>query len=123
MKSVKVHRKISLRIKIFQYLLLTSFFSVILIGFFWIGSEVKNFKKEVKLLKITFSENKKLEIKSKILELKDWIYWVEIHPPKSIISIMHGVAADSISSGYYKKLLQDYCLDSISRVRYAEDSA
>lgn len=118
----KVHRKISLRRKIFQYLLFITFFSLILLGSFWIESEIKNFRKEVQILKTSFSETKKLEIKSKILETKDWIYWIRNHPPESIIKKTGGDTTDLFrSSDYFNKLLQDYCLDSISRIRYAED--
>jgi len=122
MKSGKIHRKTSLKRKIFQYLLLTTLFSVILLGSFWIVSEVKNFQKEVQVLKNIYSENKKLEIKTKILEIKDWIYWIRIHPPESLPKMIPGNTTEPLrSSEYFEKLLQDYCLDSVSRVRYAED--
>jgi PAS domain S-box-containing protein len=122
MNSGKVHRKISLRRKIFQYLLLTTLFSLMLLASFWIEREVKSFKKEVQVLKNSFSETKKLEIKTKILEIKDWIYWIQQHPPESVAKKFHSDTTTLLkSSGYYKELLQNYCLDSLSRVRYAEN--
>ena len=122
MNSGNVHGKISLRRKIFQYLLFTTFFSLILLGSFWVISEVKNFKEDVKVLKNTFSETRKLEIKNKILEIKDWIYWIRLHPPESLTNKMPRNATDLFrDTEYYKSLLQDYCLDSISRIRYAEN--
>ncbi len=121
MQSEDIKRKISLKRKIFQYLLFTTFFSLILLGSFWIESEVRAFKKEVQVLKKTFSETKKQEIKTNILELKDWISWIQIHPPESITRTF----SDSIdlfrSSEYLNKLLQEYCLDSLSKIRYSED--
>ncbi len=122
MNSAKVRRKISLRRKIFQYLLFTTLFSLMLLASFWIDSEVKNFKKDVKVLKNTFSETKKLEIKNKILEIKDWIHWIQSHPPESVIKKAGiGTIESSGSSERLKELLQAYCLDSISRVRYSKD--
>lgn len=91
---------------------------MMLLASFWIESEIRNFKNEVQVLKNTFSETKKLEIKNKILEIKDWINWIQIHPPEYITRISHN---DSADSEYIKKLLQDYCLDSLSRVRFAEN--
>lgn len=122
MKSGKVHRKISLRRKIFQYLLLAALFSLILVGAFWIKSEVKDFNEEVQVLKKTYSENRRLEIKTKILEIKDWIYWVRSHPPESVAGIIPGSAmGSSVGSEDFERRLQEYCLDSVRRVRYAED--
>ncbi len=122
MKSGKANRKISIEKKIFQYLLLTTIFSLILLGFFWIKSEVKNFKEEVHVLRNTYSENKKLEIKTKILEIKDWIYWIRIHPPESLTEMLPNTIPEPLRRAeYFEKLIQDYCLDSISRVRYAKD--
>lgn len=122
MSTGKFKRKISLRRKIFQYLLITTLFSLFLVGSFWIENEVKSFKKEVQILKNTFTETKKLEIKSKILEIKDWIYWIRLHPPDAISQRTDSTANDSFrNSEYFKKLLQDFCLDSLSRVRYTED--
>ena len=80
----EVKRKTSLRRKIFQSLLWTTFFSLMLAGIFWAIEEVNDFKKGVRLLKETYSENKKSEIKNDILEIKDWIYWVRSHPVDAI---------------------------------------
>jgi PAS domain S-box-containing protein len=122
MNSGKVHRKISLRRKIFQYLLFTTFFSLTLLGSFWIESEVKNFNKEILVLKNTYSENQKLEIKTKILEIKDWIYWIRSHPPESVTRIIPGFTNDLFrNSDHFNKLLQEYCLDSLSRIRFTKD--
>lgn len=116
MKSAKINHKVSLRRKIFQYLLFTTFFSLALLGFFWFESVVKNFQNGVLILKETYSENKKAETKSKILEIKDWIYWVRSHPPGSVLKDLHVI--NNKSEIYLKDLegrLQRYCLDSLSK--------
>jgi PAS domain S-box-containing protein len=122
MRKEKINRKISLSRKIFQYLLLTTLFSLILLGSFWIEREVKVFEKEVQILKSTYSENKKVEIKNKILEIKEWIYWIRSHPPESVTRIIPGFTIDLFrNSDHFKKLLQEYCLDSLSRIRFTKD--
>ena len=122
MNSKKVNRKISLRRKIFQYLLFTTLFSLILLGYLWIESEILNFKKEVQELRNTYSETKKIEIRNKILEIKDWLNWIRIHPPESVLKMIHADTTEMFNrQEYTKKLLQDYCLDSLSKVRYAKD--
>lgn len=122
MNSGKVHRRISLSRKIFQYLLLTTLFSLMLLGFFWVESQVKEFNKEVKVLKENYSETKKLEVKNKILAIKDWIYWIRNHPPESIKKKFPGFTIEAYrNSESFKKLLQDYCLDSLIRIRFGKD--
>jgi hypothetical protein len=121
-KKGNINRKISITRKIFQYLLFTTLFSLILLGSFWIRHEVKVFKKEVQILKSTYSENKKAEIKNKILEIKDWIYWIQSHPPGSVTGKAPGFTTDLVrNSDNYKKLLKEYCLDSLSRIRFTKD--
>ncbi len=53
---------------------------MISLGFFWIEGKLSDYHREVKLLKKTFSETKKLEIKNKILQIKDYIQWVQEIP-------------------------------------------
>jgi PAS domain S-box-containing protein len=77
-----------------------------LVGSFWVIEEVNDFKKGARLLRETYSENKKSEIKKNILEIKDWIYWVRSHPPDAVSGELN---------------MQKYCLDSLSRIRYAKD--
>ena len=80
MKSGKINRKISLSRKIFQYLLSVAIFSLFLLSFFWIEGKLENYHKEVLFLKKSFSESKKIEIKNKILQVKDYINWVRTNP-------------------------------------------
>ncbi|HEX2921548.1 MAG TPA: ATP-binding protein [Bacteroidales bacterium] len=122
MKPGKPKREISLEKKIFQYLLMTTMFSLILLGFFWVKSEITRFKEEVRILKDNFSENRKAEIKTKVLGIKDWISWVRIDPPDSLLrKVPENLANKEIRTQYIEKLIQDYCLDSISKIRYTED--
>lgn len=105
-----------------QYLLVTTFSSLILLSSFLVLGEIKNFNKEVQILKRTYSENKKSEIKNKIFEIKDWIYGIRSHPPESVTRIFHGFTTESIrSSEHFEKLLQEYCIDSLSRIRFDKD--
>ena len=76
--------KISLSRKIFQYLLGAIIFSQVILGAFWVISELNEYRKDVALLKKTYSETKKAEIQNKILKVKDDIDWVRSHPLRYI---------------------------------------
>lgn len=100
---------------------------------------MNNYRKEVEILKKTFSETKKTEIKNKILEIKDHIYWIRSNPIKyykrshsndSISKILtFSYASDSkrikkpaaFDSAYSSKLIEMYLLDTISKIRFARD--
>jgi PAS domain S-box-containing protein len=69
--SVKMSRRI------FLNLFGISMLTLISLGFFWIESRLSAYHKEIQLLKKTYSETKKLEIKNKILQIKDYIEWIQ----------------------------------------------
>lgn len=121
MGTGSVIRKISLRRKIFQYLLWTNFISIMLLGLFWIEGRETEYKKEIRNLKESFSENKKSEIRSNILQLKEWIYWIRSHPDEALSKVATRHLTTYSDSNDTEKLLQQYCLDSLSRIRYSED--
>jgi hypothetical protein len=66
LKREEKNSRSSLSKRIFLYLLGIAFLSVISLGFFWIQGKRHEYSKEVILLRQTFSETKKLEIKNKI---------------------------------------------------------
>ncbi len=74
----------SFKRRIFLYLIIIAFLSAVIIGFFWVRIELKYYHEEVNLLKQTYSETKKLEIKNKILQVKDYIQWVLAAPSQPI---------------------------------------
>jgi PAS domain S-box-containing protein len=117
MGTDKVNRKTSLRRKIFQSLLWTTFFALMLAGTFWAIEEVNDFKKGVRLLKETYSENKKSEIKNDILEIKDWIYWVRSHPVDAISKVftdhINRITPIETKEGYISKDIVQKIYDSI----------
>ena len=76
----KHYSRISLSRRIFLYLIGVAFISVITLGSFWIESTLSGYNKDVNLLKKTFAETKKLEIKNKILQVKDYIQWIQEMP-------------------------------------------
>jgi PAS domain S-box-containing protein len=122
MRKEKTKRKISISRKIFQYLLVSTLFSLILLGSFWIEREIIVFQREVQILKNTYSEYKKAEIKNKILGIKDWIYWIQSHPPEYVTGMVPGLTIDLFrKSDQYRDILQKYCLDSLSRIRFGKD--
>lgn len=84
MENEKKNNKMSLSRRIFLYFLGISFLSVILVGFFWIDSKRNDYHKEIEILKKTFSETKKFEIKNKILQIKDYILWFQNAPLKPL---------------------------------------
>lgn len=84
MKSERVYHKISLSRKFFQYLFVTTIFSLILFGAYWIENRTNEYKKEVLSFKKTFSDIKRSEIKNKILAIKDFIHWTRNNPVISL---------------------------------------
>ena len=66
--------------RILSYFLGIVFLSVMLLGFLWIKGRISGYYNEVELLKKTFSETKKTEIRNKILQIKDYIQWVQYNP-------------------------------------------
>ncbi len=70
--------------RIFQYLMGVTLLSVVSLCFFWIEGKVSKYNSDVELLKQTYSETKKQEVKNKILEIKDYIQWVEYSSKKPI---------------------------------------
>jgi signal transduction histidine kinase len=72
--------RIKLSRRIFQYFALVTTCSLILVGVIWIESSLKDYRKQVKYLKATYVSTKKTEIKNKVLQIKDYIYWVRNNP-------------------------------------------
>jgi signal transduction histidine kinase len=70
--------------RFFLYLVGISAFSLLCFGFFWVESRLKNYRSELAQLKKNYSETKKLEIKNKILQVKDYIQWVRYAPYRAI---------------------------------------
>jgi PAS domain S-box-containing protein len=76
MKNRLTETSNSLSRRIFLYSLGISLFSVTILGIFWVHNKFIYYNREIKELKKTFSESKKLEIRNKILQIKDYIQWV-----------------------------------------------
>lgn len=121
MKRGKGNQKISLSRKIFQYLLGVTAFSLIVIGFFWVDGKLNDYKKEITALKKTFSETKKSEIKYKILQIKDYIYWIRNNPVVPLSRIMeqevNKLNIKTFEKDLLKKKVSEKLKDSIGHSR------
>jgi hypothetical protein len=80
MKKSYDNNRISLSRRIFLYLLIVTFFSVFFHGIFWVQNKYKSFQKDVDILKQNYLETKRLELKDKILQIKDYTQWVRYFP-------------------------------------------
>ncbi len=101
-KKITDHRS-SLSRKIFISFLIVVLFSVISLGFFWLDSNLTNYHRDVKMLKISYSDNKKLEIKTKILQIKDFIQWIR-SSPNAAVSKSLPLLTESLLRPYAGKL-------------------
>jgi signal transduction histidine kinase len=123
--------KTSLSRKIFQYLFGATILSLIMFGFLWTESKVKDYKTEVRDLKTKFSDSKKSEIENKILGIKDYISWIRNNPGQFLskrlirysdsLDNSHLASLSGRSPAELEALLQKLVLDSLARVRYASD--
>ena len=84
LKRENTHRKISLNRSIFLYLLGMAILSLILPNFMWVERKLTEYRNDIDSLKRTFSETRKAEIKNKILQVKDFIYWSRNNPNHAI---------------------------------------
>lgn len=108
--------------QLFLCLLGVAFASVILFGAFWVERQLSNYHKEVKLLKASLYETKKLEIKNKILQIKDYIEWIKNSPVGPVSQTLtyqtkqlHLSAETRVISGNYPEILTPGIKDSISK--------
>ena len=88
MKNKKKNIRLSRRI--FFYLLIIATLSVFSVSFFWFEYELNKHKKEIKELRNNYSQSKKLEIKNKILEVKDYIQWIQEKPLVPLSTTLKG---------------------------------
>ncbi|MBI5539757.1 MAG: PAS domain S-box protein [Bacteroidia bacterium] len=77
-------KKSSFNRRLFLYFLIVIFLSVFTLGFFWIENKLNNYYEEVTVLKNSFSQTKKNEIKNKIFEIKNNIQWSQYFPLNAI---------------------------------------
>ncbi len=77
-------KTISLNKRLLTYFLIIAILPVVVIGYFWFDSKLKDYKSEIGILKENYSSEKKHEIKSKILEVSNSIAWVQENPINSI---------------------------------------
>ena len=118
--------KKSLSRRVFLYLLGIVFFSTISVGAFWIKSKLNDYHAEIKELKKSFPETKKLEIKNRILQIKDYIQWSECVQNIPIIrTLAHELGQLNMPEipsdgniGINSKKLQKAILDSIGHSRF-----
>lgn len=79
---------ISLKRRIFFYLIGATSITIALIGTFWIDSKINSYHKEISNLKVAYSSSKRLEIKNKILRLKDYIEWTQANPVPPLCQLL-----------------------------------
>ncbi len=124
MNTKNISKHYSLVRIIFLSLLGVAAATVMLFVFFRMQHQITQYKSEVRLLKKSFSENQKLEIKNKILQIKDYIEWIKNIPLEPIsrtlssqaerLEIPTQLARDSL--GRYSKVITTELKDSIQRL-------
>jgi PAS domain S-box-containing protein len=121
MKQGEKNNTTSLRRSIFFNLLGVAIVSVISLGIFWTQSKLHDYHKDVKLLKKTYSETKKLEIRNKILQVKDYIRWIEDRPliplSQTITDQLNRLKLPVIKSGNFHASLPHAFKDSVCSSR------
>ncbi|MEI6851213.1 MAG: PAS domain S-box protein [Bacteroidota bacterium] len=80
-------KAVSLSRRLLLYLLGAAFISAIVMGIFWIKDEVEDYNFEVSQLKQNYADAQKIELKSKILQIKDYIHWMHSQPLQSVSQI------------------------------------
>ncbi|HPS61659.1 MAG TPA: ATP-binding protein [Bacteroidales bacterium] len=108
----------SLSVWISLTLITMTAFCILCFGLFWVNMRLHHYRVEVGYLQKGFSETKKLEIKNKILQVKDYIQWVT-HNPESALSAAitrkarafkaaaaKGKTASDTSFGFYSTIIR-----------------
>jgi len=88
MKNKDTNSSIRLTRRIFQYLLGVTLISVISLGIIWFREKFNRYNNEVTELKQSFSETEKQKIKIKILEIKDYIRWVQYNSEAPVLKTL-----------------------------------
>jgi PAS domain S-box-containing protein len=79
MKHLK-HKQYSLVTRVYFHLIGVAAASIILFTIIWTEEEVDNYRDDVALLRKSYFEEKNLEIKNKILEIKNYLSWIVHYP-------------------------------------------
>lgn len=125
MRRGEINSSTKLTRQIFLYLICMVLLSVISLGFFWIESKVTSYKKDVDIIRQTYAETKKQEIKNKILEIKDYILWIQYNSEKPILNTLENqvnhLNLPVINTGEENGRLSEYLIqafkDSIGKSR------
>lgn len=113
--------KVRLSHRIFLYMLGILFISVLSLGFFWIQGTIGDYNMETAQLKRTFPESKKQEIKNKILEIKDYIRWIQHNSDKyleqTLVKQVGRLEFPASETNAYGDSISKAVKDSISKSR------
>ncbi len=107
--------KVRLSQRIFFNMLGVAFFSTVILGIFWTQNMIRKYNRENEQLKRTFQESKKQEIKNRILEVKDYIRWVQYNSTQyvqqTLVSQVNQLklpgSHESLNSGTISKAFKD----------------
>ncbi len=83
--------------KIFLSMIGIIVFSLLCFSIFWFNERASRFRSEVVRMKKNFSESKMLEIRNKILQIKDYIRWIS-HTEDSAVSLALARQARQLSA-------------------------
>ncbi len=82
--GVNGKNKVSLSRRLFLYLIGVTLLAVFTLGFFWLEEKIVRYKKDVEILRQTYSEKKKDEIQTRILKIKENMLWIQHSMKKPI---------------------------------------
>lgn len=97
MRINKVRQQKKLSRTIFRYHIITGITTLLIVGLFWGRDKHLDYRNSVALLKKTYSEARRAEIKANILQVKDYIRWVQHRP---------GIPLNRLLAGRFRELRQ-----------------
>lgn len=115
------HSKERISYRIFLYMLGIAFVSVVSLGAFWIQNKISYYNRETDLLRKNFLESSKKEIKNQILEVKNYIQWVQFNPEKyleqSLVSRVSHLKFPSQHNSSHSDTISQAVKDSVSNLQ------
>ncbi len=90
MRINKERPKKKLSRTIFRYHMITGTLTLLIVGLFWGRDKHADYRNDVELLKKTYSESRRAGIKANILQVKDYIRWVQHRPGLPLNRILAG---------------------------------
>jgi len=118
------HKKISLIRILYVYPIAFFLIGLFAISAYYTGIQIIKYKKQVEELKTNYPAKQRAELKSKILELKDYISWVKSHPCKYALNHLNNRIAETEfllsnytnAQNFYKGAIPIDLIDSLNKL-------